>query len=74
MEHKKLPQHLVRDTGVFYVCHRLSQMGWLVGRKRRVPLRHPKTRVKCPETCPDCEVPICTCGKGFGTAGASARP
>jgi hypothetical protein len=28
MEHKKLPQHLVRNAGVFYVCHRLSQMGW----------------------------------------------
>lgn len=25
---KKLPQHLVRNAGVFYVCHRLSQMGW----------------------------------------------
>jgi hypothetical protein len=28
MEEKKLPQRLVRDAGVFYVCHRLSQMGW----------------------------------------------
>jgi hypothetical protein len=28
MEHKKLPQRLVRNAGVFYVCHRLSQMGW----------------------------------------------
>jgi hypothetical protein len=25
---KKLPQRLVHDAGVFYVCHRLSQMGW----------------------------------------------
>jgi hypothetical protein len=25
---EKLPQRLVRDAGVFYVCHRLSQMGW----------------------------------------------
>ena len=25
---KKLPQRLVRNAGVFYVCHRLSQMGW----------------------------------------------
>ncbi len=28
MEERKLPQHLVRNAGVFYVCHRLSQMGW----------------------------------------------
>jgi hypothetical protein len=28
MEHKKLPQNLVHNAGVFYVCHRLSQMGW----------------------------------------------
>ena len=28
MENKKLPQRLVRNAGVFYVCHRLSQMGW----------------------------------------------
>ena len=28
MEHKKLPQRLVRNAGVFYVCHRLSQMVW----------------------------------------------
>src|ERR671915_2209644 len=28
MEYKKLPQRLVRNAGVFYVCHRLSQMGW----------------------------------------------
>ncbi len=28
MEENKLPPHLVRNTGVFYVCHRLSQMGW----------------------------------------------
>ena len=28
MKDKKLPQHLVRNAGVFYVCHRLSQMGW----------------------------------------------
>jgi hypothetical protein len=28
VEEKKLPQRLVRDAGVFYVCHRLSQMGW----------------------------------------------
>jgi hypothetical protein len=27
MEHKMLPQRLVRNAGVFYVCHRLSQMG-----------------------------------------------
>jgi hypothetical protein len=25
---RKLPQRLVRNAGVFYVCHRLSQMGW----------------------------------------------
>ena len=25
---KKLPQRLVRNAGVFYVCYRLSQMGW----------------------------------------------
>ncbi len=25
---KKLPQRLVRNAGVFYVCHRLSRMGW----------------------------------------------
>jgi hypothetical protein len=28
MENKKLPQRLVRNAGVFYVCHRLSQTGW----------------------------------------------
>jgi len=28
MENKKLPQRLVRNAGVFYVCHRLSQRGW----------------------------------------------
>jgi hypothetical protein len=28
MENKKLPQRLVRNAGVFYICHRLSQMGW----------------------------------------------
>jgi hypothetical protein len=28
MENKKLPQRLARNAGVFYVCHRLSQMGW----------------------------------------------
>jgi hypothetical protein len=28
VEEKKLPAHLVRNAGVFYVCHRLSQMGW----------------------------------------------
>jgi hypothetical protein len=28
MEQKKLPPHFVRNAGVFYVCHRLSQMGW----------------------------------------------
>jgi hypothetical protein len=28
VEEKKLPQRLVRDAGVFYVCHRLSRMGW----------------------------------------------
>ena len=28
MENTKLPQRLVRNAGVFYVCHRLSQMGW----------------------------------------------
>ena len=27
-EEKKLPPHLVRNAGVFYVCHRLSRMGW----------------------------------------------
>jgi hypothetical protein len=28
MENKTLPQRLVRNAGVFYVCHRLSQLGW----------------------------------------------
>jgi hypothetical protein len=28
VKEKKLPQHLVRNAGVFYVCHHLSQMGW----------------------------------------------
>ncbi len=28
MEEKKLPPHLVRNAGLFYICHRLSQMGW----------------------------------------------
>lgn len=28
MTGKRLPPNLVRNTGVFYVCHRLSQMGW----------------------------------------------
>ncbi len=28
MENRKLPQRLVRNVGVFYVCHRLSQRGW----------------------------------------------
>ncbi len=28
MKEKKLPQRLVRNAGVFYVCHRLSRMGW----------------------------------------------
>jgi hypothetical protein len=28
VEEEKLPQRLVRNAGVFYVCHRLSQMGW----------------------------------------------
>jgi hypothetical protein len=28
MEERKLPQHLVRNAGVFYVCHHLSLMGW----------------------------------------------
>jgi hypothetical protein len=28
MENKKQPRHLVRNAGVFYVCHRLSQMDW----------------------------------------------
>jgi hypothetical protein len=28
VEKKKLPPHLVRNAGVFYVCHRLSQRGW----------------------------------------------
>ena len=28
VEEKKLPPNLVRNAGVFYVCHRLSQMGW----------------------------------------------
>ena len=28
MEEKKLSPHLVRNAGVFYVCHRLSRMGW----------------------------------------------
>ena len=25
---EKLPSNLVRNAGVFYVCHRLSKMGW----------------------------------------------
>lgn len=28
MEGKKLPPNLVRNAGVFFVCHRLSQIGW----------------------------------------------
>ena len=28
MENKKLPQHLVRNAGVFYVCYRLYPMVW----------------------------------------------
>ncbi len=28
MEKTKLPPHLVGNAGVFYVCYRLSQMGW----------------------------------------------
>ena len=28
MEGKKLPPNLVRNAGMFYVCHRLSKMGW----------------------------------------------
>jgi integrase len=28
MQNRKLPQRLVRNAGVFYVCHHLSQMGW----------------------------------------------
>jgi hypothetical protein len=28
VEQKMLPPHLVRNAGVFYVCYRLSQMGW----------------------------------------------
>jgi hypothetical protein len=28
VEDEKLLQHLVRNAGIFYVCHRLSQMGW----------------------------------------------
>jgi hypothetical protein len=28
MEHKKLPQRLVRNAGVFYVCYRLYLMVW----------------------------------------------
>ncbi len=28
MEEQKLPPNLVRNAGVFYACHRLSQMGW----------------------------------------------
>ena len=28
MEEKGLPPDLVRNAGVFYVCHRLSQTGW----------------------------------------------
>jgi len=28
MENTKLPPRLVRNAGVFYVCHPLSQMGW----------------------------------------------
>lgn len=28
VENAKLTPHLVGNAGVFYVCHRLSQMGW----------------------------------------------
>ena len=35
VEEKKLPQRLVRNAGIFYVCYRLSQMGWNA---------HPRTR------------------------------
>jgi hypothetical protein len=28
VEQRKLTQRLVRNAGVFYVCYRLSQMGW----------------------------------------------
>jgi hypothetical protein len=28
VEEKKLPQRLVRNAGVFYVCHRLSERRW----------------------------------------------
>ena len=28
METTRLPPHLVGNAGVFYVCYRLSQMGW----------------------------------------------
>ncbi len=28
MNTTRLPPHLVGNAGVFYVCHRLSQMGW----------------------------------------------
>jgi hypothetical protein len=28
VEEKKLPPNLVRNAGVFYVCHRLSKIGW----------------------------------------------
>ena len=28
MKEEKLPQRLVRNAGVFCVCHRLSRMGW----------------------------------------------
>ena len=28
MEEKKLPSNRVRNVGIFFVCHRLSKMGW----------------------------------------------
>jgi hypothetical protein len=35
MENKKLPQHFVRNAGVFYVCHRLYPMVWNATRYAR---------------------------------------
>ena len=35
MEHKKLPQSLVRNAGVFYVCYRLYPMVWNATRYAR---------------------------------------
>jgi hypothetical protein len=37
MENKKLPQHLVRNAGVFYVCHRLYRWSGMRRPRRATP-------------------------------------